>query len=111
MVWHSLCQMVEVASPLVARRTAARSKIATPDADELRTTMGRRVRTARRVLDLSQVELAAAFDKTHGWLGSIEAGKAFPPPFLIWTLQRASRIPHAWFFGEGPDLPTATTSE
>lgn len=81
--------------------------VETPDADALRVTMGRRIRAARRALDISQVDLAAAFDKTHGWLGSIEKGKAFPPPYLVWTLQKASGHPFGWFYGEGPDIPTA----
>lgn len=49
------------------------------------------------------------FGKTYGWIGSIEKGKAFPPPYLVWTLQKASGHPFGWFYGEGPDIPTAAT--
>lgn len=76
-------------------------------ARELREAMGRRIRAARRALDLTQVALAESFGKTHGWIGGIEAGKAFPPPFLIASLRAATGQPFGWFYGEGPDFPTA----
>lgn len=66
--------------------------------------MGRRIRAARRALDLSQASLAVLYDKTDGWIGSIEAGAQFPPPYLIATLQGATGWPYAFFFGEGTDL-------
>lgn len=78
-----------------------------PQAKALREAMGRRVRAARRALDLSQGALAEAFGKTYGWIGGIESGKAFAPPYLIATLQRATGQPHAWFYGEGDDFPKA----
>lgn len=66
--------------------------------------MGRRVRVARRALDVSQARLGELYGKTDGWIGSIEAGKAFPPPYLIATLQAATDWPHSWFFGQGNEL-------
>lgn len=73
-------------------------------ANDLRETMGRRIRAARRALDLTQGQLAEAHGKTYGWLSSIEAGKAFPPPFLIWALRQATGWPYGYFFGEGDEL-------
>jgi ribosome-binding protein aMBF1 (putative translation factor) len=78
------------------------------EGSELRETMGRRVRIARTVLGLTQTGLADRFGKTYGWIGSIEAGAAFPPPFLLYTLRKATGQPFGWFYGEGPDFPTAT---
>lgn len=77
------------------------------DGAELRATMGRRVRIARRNLELTQGELGDRFGKTHGWVASIEKGKAFPPPFLLYALRRATGQPFGWFYGEGADFPTA----
>lgn len=73
----------------------------------LREKMGKRVRAARRILDLTQGELAAAYGKTTGWVSSIEIGRAFAPPYLIEGLRVASGQPFGWFYGEGPDFPTA----
>ena len=73
----------------------------------MRAVMGRRVRAARRALDVSQARLAALYGKTDGWIGSIEAGHAFPPAYLVATLQRSTGWPYGYFFGDGPELPTA----
>lgn len=74
----------------------------------LREVMGRRIRAARRALDLSQGDLAAAYGKTDSWIGAIEAGRAFAPPYLIWSLKTATGHSYGYFFGEGPELPTAS---
>jgi transcriptional regulator with XRE-family HTH domain len=92
----------------VAKRSGPELEVLPDDGAVLREAMGRRVRVARRALDLTQGELAERFGKTHGWVASIEQGKAFPPPFLLFALRKATGQPFGWFYGEGPDFPTAS---
>lgn len=92
----------------MAKRDETQLEVLPDEGEALRAKMGERVRIARNVLGLTQGGLAARFGKTYGWIGSIESGKAFPPPFLLWTLRKATGQPYGWFFGEGPDFPTAS---
>jgi transcriptional regulator with XRE-family HTH domain len=92
----------------VAKRSSPELEVPSDDGAELRDTMGRRVRVARRMLDLTQGDLGERFGRTHGWVASIEKGKAYPPPFLLVALRKATGQPFGWFYGEGPDFPTAT---
>ena len=59
---------------------------------ELQNAFGRAVRTARKVLDISQEELADACDLDRTYVGGIERGERNPSLVNIWRLAAALEI-------------------
>lgn len=86
------------------------------DAERIRNLIGRRVREARRVGDITQTELAErlvqlGFRFTPGQISKIETGFREVTDREVAAIAKVLEVTIKWLFGEGPGIRRGRLSE
>lgn len=71
-----------------------------PQIDTFVQSLADRIRTARKHIDLSQIELAQQVGVSDKAISSYEVGRAIPPLDILKKISEATQRPMAFFFSE-----------
>lgn len=79
---------------------AMNNDVLPPQIDTFMQGLADRIRTARKHIDLSQIELAQQVGVSDKAISSYEVGRAIPPLDILKKISEATQKPMAFFFNE-----------